>query len=102
MVKTGRMQRIRGSLSFPRPVVKLKMLTQLDVRTESPDTYKRQLATTKLASLSIIIILVECLALWGERERSRRQYRSQVSVFKPALFTEHSNTRQDEEETYSS
>ena len=37
-------------------------------------------------------ILVECLALWGERERSRRQYRSQVSVFKPALFTEHSNT----------
>ena len=36
--------------------------------------------------------LVECLALWGERERSRRQYRSQVSVFKPALFTEHSNT----------
>ena len=40
----------------------------------------------------VIIILVECLALWGERERSRRQYRSQVSVFKPALFTEHSNT----------
>ena len=38
------------------------------------------------------IILVECLALWGERERSRRQYRSQVSVFKSALFTEHSNT----------
>ena len=37
-------------------------------------------------------ILVECLALWGERERSRRQYRSQVSVFKPAFFTEHSNT----------
>ena len=37
-------------------------------------------------------LLVECLALWGERERSRRQYRSQVSVFKPALFTEHSNT----------
>ena len=37
-------------------------------------------------------ILVECLALWGERERSRRQYRSQASVFKPALFTEHSNT----------
>ena len=37
-------------------------------------------------------VLVECLALWGERERSRRQYRSQVSVFKPALFTEHSNT----------
>ena len=36
-------------------------------------------------------ILVECLALWGERERSRRQYSSQVSVFKPALFTEHSN-----------
>ena len=36
--------------------------------------------------------LVECLALWGERERSRRQYRSQVSVFKPALFTVHSNT----------
>ena len=36
--------------------------------------------------------LVECSALWGERERSRRQYRSQVSVFKPALFTEHSNT----------
>ena len=36
--------------------------------------------------------LVECLALWGERERSGRQYRSQVSVFKPALFTEHSNT----------
>ena len=32
--------------------------------------------------------LVECLALWGERERSRRQ----VSVFKTALFTEHSNT----------
>ena len=29
--------------------------------------------------------------LWGERERSRRQYSSQVSVFKPALFTEHSN-----------
>ena len=29
--------------------------------------------------------------LWGEHERSRRQYRSQVSVFKPALFTEHSN-----------
>ena len=28
---------------------------------------------------------------WGERERSRRQYSSQVSVFKPALFTEHSN-----------
>ena len=27
----------------------------------------------------------------GERERSRRQYSSQVSVFKPALFTEHSN-----------
>ena len=42
--------------------------------------------------LGSIIILVECLALWGERERSRRQYRSQVSVFKPALFTEHSNT----------
>ena len=40
----------------------------------------------------LYIILVECLALWGERERSRRQYRSQVSVFKPALFTEHSNT----------
>ena len=39
-----------------------------------------------------LYILVECLALWGERERSRRQYRSQVSVFKPALFTEHSNT----------
>ena len=38
------------------------------------------------------ILLVECLTLWGERERSRRQYRSQVSVFKPALFTEHSNT----------
>ena len=37
-------------------------------------------------------LLVECLALWDERERSRRQYRSQVSVFKPALFTEHSNT----------
>ena len=37
-------------------------------------------------------LLVECLALWGERERSRRQYKSQVSVFKPALFTEHSNT----------
>ena len=36
-------------------------------------------------------VLVECLALWGERERSRRQYSSQVSVFKPALFTEHSN-----------
>ena len=36
-------------------------------------------------------ILVECLALWGERGRSRRQYSSQVSVFKPALFTEHSN-----------
>ena len=33
-------------------------------------------------------ILVECLALWGERERSRRQYSSQVSVFKSALFTE--------------
>ena len=33
----------------------------------------------------------ECNALWGERERSRRQYSSQVSVFKPALFTEHSN-----------
>ena len=31
-------------------------------------------------------------ALWGERERSRRQYRSQVSVFQPALFAEHSNT----------
>ena len=30
-------------------------------------------------------------ALWGERERSRRQYSSQVSVFKPALLTEHSN-----------
>ena len=39
------------------------------------------------------VILVECLALWGERERSRRQYRSQVSVFKPALFTEHSNMK---------
>ena len=38
-------------------------------------------------------LLVECLALWGERERSRRQYRSQVSVFKPALFTEHSNMK---------
>ena len=38
------------------------------------------------------LILVECLALWGERERSRKQYRSQVSVFKPALVTEHSNT----------
>ena len=37
------------------------------------------------------IILGECNALWGERERSRRQYSSQVSVFKPALFTEHSN-----------
>ena len=37
-------------------------------------------------------VLVECFALWGERERSGRQYRSQVSVFKPALFTEHSNT----------
>ena len=37
-------------------------------------------------------ILVECLALWGERERSRRQYRSQVSIVKPALFTEHNNT----------
>ena len=36
-------------------------------------------------------ILGECNALWGERERSRRQYSSQVSVFKPALFTEHSN-----------
>ena len=43
-------------------------------------------------TLAPIILLVECLALWGERERSRRQYRSQVSVFKPALFTEHSNT----------
>ena len=32
------------------------------------------------------------LSIMGERERSRRQYRSQVSVFKPALFTEHSNT----------
>ena len=31
------------------------------------------------------------LALWGERERSGRQYRSQVAVFKSALFTEHSN-----------
>ena len=31
------------------------------------------------------------IALWGERERSRRQYSSQVSVFKPALFIEHSN-----------
>ena len=38
------------------------------------------------------LITSRCLALWGERERSRRQYRSQVSVFKPALFTEHSNT----------
>ena len=36
-------------------------------------------------------LLVECLALWGKRERIRRQYSSQVSVFKPALFTEHSN-----------
>ena len=36
-------------------------------------------------------LLVECLALWAERERIRRQYSSQVSVFKPALFTEHSN-----------
>ena len=35
------------------------------------------------------ILLVKCSALWGERERSRRQYSSQVSVFK--LFTEHSN-----------
>ena len=40
----------------------------------------------------LLVILVECLALWGERERRRRQYRSEVSVFKPALFTEHSNT----------
>ena len=45
-----------------------------------------------LKTYYMAIILVECLALWGERERSRRQYRSQVSVFKPALFTEHSNT----------
>ena len=48
--------------------------------------------STRGGSLTIVPILVECLALWGERERSRREYRSQVSVFKPALFTEHSNT----------
>ena len=40
---------------------------------------------------SSVYTLGECNALWGERERSRRQYSSQVSVFKPALFTEHSN-----------
>ena len=81
MVKTRRMQRIWGSLSFPRPVVKLKMLTQLDVRTDSnlirPATFARSAgpsggkkgrqmrktdsglpfnicATRRLASLSII------------------------------------------------
>ena len=31
------------------------------------------------------------LAIWGERERSRRRYRSQVADFKSALFAEHSN-----------
>ena len=50
------------------------------------------LTDTLYARKRVQLILVECLALWGERERSRRQYRSQVSVFKPALFTEHSNT----------
>ena len=35
--------------------------------------------------------LVECRALWGERERSRRQYRSQVAVFKSTLFSENGN-----------
>ena len=43
----------------------------------------------RLASICYIAIYT---SRWGERERSRRQYRSQVSVFKPALFTEHSNT----------
>ena len=40
--------------------------------------------------------------LWGERERSLRQYSSQVSVFKPALFTEHSNADKKKRRIYSS
>ena len=55
----------------------------------------RPLSPQEGASLTLAPIMVqllgECNALWGERERSRRQYSSQVSVFKPALFTEHSN-----------
>ena len=53
------------------------------------DSYSASVESTRGGSLTLA---PECLALWGERERSRRQYRSQVSVFKPALFTEHSNT----------
>ena len=52
----------------------------------------RQSFLTKRYSNIFYLDGVECLALWGERERSRRQYISQVSVFKPALFTERSNT----------
>ena len=40
---------------------------------------------------SLTLAPITSRALWGERERSRRQYSSQISVFKPALFTEHSN-----------
>ena len=55
-------------------------------------TYTISIDINKVGARSRSPQLVQCLALWGERERSRRQYRSQVSVFKPALFTEHSNT----------
>ena len=66
----------------------------------SSSTEKQELRTqwlvTSHSSFTTLVsdykLLVECLALWGKRERSCRQYRSQVSVFKPALFTEHSNT----------
>ena len=43
--------------------------------------------------------LGECNALWGERERSRRQYSSQISVLFTALSTEHSNADKNKRRT---
>ena len=78
--------RSSGERTYARTYVYLYIVT---ARPSSP----QEGARSRSPQLYIYtIILVECLALWGERERSRRQYRSQVSVFKPALFTEHSNT----------